>query len=618
MALRLILGLVLTATLAGCFDGSSGSAVTAGSKGTATTASTVSGSITSTTTSTEPAVVPLVLSGVPAASVTAGSAYSFTPTVASSTGVVTYAVSGLPAWATFDSSTGTLSGTPSTAAVGTTGDITITATDGSSSGSVGPFVIRIDAEPTTSTTPAPPSAPPVISGTPGTAVTSGQTYTFQPVASDAAGNPLTFAITNCPAWATFNTATGAMIGSPTAAQAGSYTSITIRVTDGTLSAVLPAFTVVVTAAIPDMPVISGTALKSVVAGQPYSFQPSASDPAGKPLTFSIKNPPVWATFSTATGKLSGTPSTTQVGAYAGITITADNGTQMTSLPAFTVQVTAAPVPDAPTIAGTAGASVIAGQAYSFTPTANDPAGKALTFSIVGRPTWATFNSSTGVLSGTPTSVQAGSYPSIAITVTNGTASATLPAFGITVTVPAPPASPTISGAPATTVVAGSAYSFTPTHTNPSGGTLVFSISNAPSWASFNVATGQLSGTPSASNVGATSGIFISVSDGTTSATLPAFSVTVTQAPTTNGSATLSWTAPTTNTDGSPLTDLSGYVIYYGSTAGAMTQSAQITDPTVTSYTVSGLTTGTWYFEIMAVNSANVDSAPAGTVSKTFN
>ena len=616
MALRLILGLVLTAALAGCFDGSSGSAVTAGSKGSATTASTVSGSITSTSTATDPTVVPLLLSGVPAASVTSGSAYSFTPTVASATGVVTYAVSGLPAWATFDSSTGTLSGTPSSAAVGTTGDITITASDGSSSGSVGPFVIRIDPEPTS--TPAPPSAPPVISGTPGTAVTSGQSYTFQPVASDAAGNPLTFAITNCPAWATFNTATGSLAGTPTVAQAGSYTSITIRVTDGTLSAALPAFTVVVTAAAPDMPVISGTALKSVVAGQPYSFQPSASDPAGKPLTFSITNPPVWATFNTATGKLSGTPSTTQVGAYAGIVITADNGTQMTSLPSFAVQVTAAPVPDAPSIAGTPGTSVIAGQAYSFTPTAHDPAGKALTFSIVGRPTWATFNSSTGVLSGTPTSAQAGSYPGIAITVTNGTATATLPAFGITVTVPAPPASPTISGSPATSVVAGSAYSFTPTHTDPSGGTLVFSISNAPSWASFNTATGQLSGTPSASNVGATSGITISVSDGTTSATLAPFSVTVTQAPTTNGSATLSWTAPTTNTDGTPLTDLSGYRIYYGSSAGSMTQSAQITDPTATSYTVSGLTTGTWYFEIMAVNSANVDSAPAGTVSKTFN
>jgi hypothetical protein len=615
MSFRIIVGLVLTATLSGCFDGSSGSS-TAASGTAATTAtaatSTASGSITSTASVSDTTVTPIMLSGVPAASVTAGSAYSFTPTVSAATGVVTYAVSGLPSWATFDSSTGTLSGTPSTAAVGTTGNITITATDGTSSGSVGPFVIRINPE-----TPVTAAAPPVISGTPGTAITSGQTYAFLPVASDAAGNALTFAITNCPAWATFSTATGMLSGVPTAAQAGTYTNITITVSDGTLSAALPAFTIVVTAASPDMPAISGTPAVTVVAGQAYAFQPTASDPAGKALTYSITNPPVWATFSTTTGKLSGTPGATQVGPYAGIVISADNGTQMTSLPAFTIQVTAAPAPDAPTIAGTAGSTVTAGQAYSFTPTASDPEGKTLTFSIANRPDWATFNAATGTLSGTPTTAQAGSYPGIAITVTNGSATASLTAFGITVTVPAPPASPTISGSPATTVVAGAAYSFTPTTTDPSHGTLTFSITHAPSWATFDAATGQLSGTPSAANVGASTAITISVSDGTTSATLPAFTITVTAAPVTNGSANLSWTAPTTNIDGTPLTNLSGYVIYYGNSATSMTQSVQITDPATTSTVISGLTSGTWYFDIEAVNSANVESPASAVASKTI-
>ncbi len=518
MSFRIMVGLVLTATLSGCFDGSSGSSTAAsGSAGTAAT-STASGSITSTSSVSDTTVKPIVLSGVPAASVTAGSAYSFAPTVSAATGVVTYSVSGLPSWATFDSSTGTLSGTPSTAAVGTTGNITITATDGTSSGSVGPFVIRINPE-----TPVTAAAPPVISGVPGTAITSGQSYAFLPVASDAAGNALTFAITNCPAWAAFSTATGMLTGVPTAAQAGSYTKITITVSDGTLSATLPAFTIVVTAASPDMPAISGTPAVTVVAGQAYAFQPTASDPAGKALTYSITNPPVWATFSTATGKLSGTPGATQVGPYAGIVISADNGTQMTPLPAFTIQVTAAPAPDAPTIAGTAGSTVTAGQAYSFTPTATDPDGKTLTFSIANRPDWATFNAATGTLSGTPTAAQAGSYPGIAITVTNGSATASLAAFGITVSVPAPPVT----------------------------------------------------------------------------------------------TATLSWTAPTTNVDGTPLTNLAGYVIYYGNSASSMTQSVQITDPATTSTVISGLTPGTWYFDIEAVNSANVESPASAMASKTI-
>ncbi len=614
MAIRLMLGLVLTATLAGCFDGS-GSSTTAASSNTAHAAS---GTITSTAASTaastpSAAVTPLVLGGVPAGSITVGSVYSFAPTFAATSGVVTFAVSGLPAWATFDSSTGTLSGTPSTAAVGITGDITITATDGAASGSIGPFVIRVNAETAT----AAPAAPPVISGTPATAIISGQTYTFVPVASDAAGNPLTFAISNCPAWATFSTATGALTGVPTAAQAGSYSNISIRVTDGTSSAALPDFTLVVTAASPEMPVISGTPTATVVAGQPYSFEPTASDPNGKTLTFSITNPPVWASFSTTTGALTGTPTAAQVGATSGIVITADNGTEMTSMPAFAITVSAAATPDAPSIAGTPATAVTAGQAYSFTPTASDPQGKALTFSFDNCPGWATCNKTTGSVSGTPTSAQAGSYPGIAISVTDGTGSASLKVFGITVSVPAPPASPTISGSPATSVVAGSAYQFVPATTDPSHGTLVFTVSNAPSWATFNTTTGELSGTPAGSAVGTTSGIVIKVSDGTTSATLPAFSIVVTQPVVTNGTATLSWIAPTTYIDGSPMMNLTGYVIYYGKSATSMTQSAQITDPTAQSYVVSGLSSGTWYFEVVAYDSANVDSPASGVVTKTI-
>ena len=84
---------------------------------------------------------------------------------------------------------------------------------------------------------------------------------------------------------------------------------------------------------------------------------------------------------------------------------------------------------------------------------------------------------------------------------------------------------TISGNPDTTVSVNSAYSFTPTVT-PSAGALTFSIVNAPTWAIFDTNTGQLSGTPTEADVGITSGIQISVSDGSNSASLPAFNLSV--------------------------------------------------------------------------------------------
>ena len=155
----------------------------------------------------------------------------------------------------------------------------------------------------------------------------------------------------------------------------------------------------------------------------------------------------------------------------------------------------------PTISGTAATNVTSGQAYAFQPTASDPDGQTLTFSIAGKPSWATFNSATGLLSGTPAAANAGRYANIVISVSDGTASASLGAFSITVSAPPnnPPSNtpPTISGTPATSVIAGQAYSFAPTASDPDGQTLAFGIANKPSWASFNVSTGRLSGTPAA-------------------------------------------------------------------------------------------------------------------------
>jgi len=139
----------------------------------------------------------------------------------------------------------------------------------------------------------------------------------------------------------------------------------------------------------------------------------------------------------------------------------------------------------------------------------------------------------------------------------------------------------------------------------------------PAWATFSIATGQLSGTPAATDVGTYSGIVISVSDGVSSAALPAFSITVAAVQPPLGNANLSWTVPTLNINGTALTDLSGYTISYGTSPTALTQSVTITDPTVTSHTITGLGAGTWYFAIVATASNGTQSAPSNVASKTI-
>jgi len=75
-----------------------------------------------------------------------------------------------------------------------------------------------------------------------------------------------------------------------------------------------------------------------------------------------------------------------------------------------------------------------------------------------------------------------------------------------------------------------------------------------------------------------------------------------------GSASLSWTPPITNTDGSQLLDLSSYRISYGTSSGAYTSSADVTNASAVSHIISNLPTGkTYFFAIQAINSSGVAS-----------
>ena len=177
------------------------------------------------------------------------------------------------------------------------------------------------------------------------------------------------------------------------------------------------------------------------------------------------------------------------------------------------------------------------------------------------------------------------------------------------------APPTIQGQPGTSIVAGQAYSFSPTATDPNGDALTFTATNVPAWASFNQSTGAVTGTPTGTDVGTYSNIRITVSDGTASATLAAFAITVTDVGT--GVATLSWTPPTQNSDGSALTNLAGYLITYGRSASALDRSISLSNSSLSTFVVENLSSGTWYFAISAVNSAGISSAATNIASKTI-
>ncbi len=110
---------------------------------------------------------------------------------------------------------------------------------------------------------------------------------------------------------------------------------------------------------------------------------------------------------------------------------------------------------------------------------------------------------------------------------------------------------------------------------------------------------------------------IRVSDGKATTSLAAFSITVRASGSGSGSATLSWTAPTRNSDGSTLSNLAGYRIVYGTSSSALDRTIQVNNPGLTTYVVQNLTPGTYYFAVRSYSSTGVESSNSSVASKTI-
>jgi NedA-like, galactose-binding domain/Putative Ig domain len=538
-----------------------------------------------------------VISGTSPTSVVAGNRYDFRPSATDANGDrLTFYISNQPAWASFSSRTGELSGTPTSDSVGVYGNIVISVSDRRSSASLPPFDIQVvavsagagdgastsDGTSGTSTssggtgsggTPVSNTAP-VISGTPDTSVVANSAYSFQPTATDADGDMLTFSITNKPSWASFSSSTGKLNGTP--ATGGSSGNIVISVSDGQASTSLPAFSIQV---LPSprsdlalgMPVVVSSVENAGLLGI-YAVDGDGSSRWSSEFTdaqwiyvdlgaiYTIDQ--VVLNWETAYGK------------------------------GYEVQVSA--------------------DARSWVTVYTESDGNGSIDEVDFAPASARYVRVLGVLRGT---VWGYSLWEIEVYGSGGGSTTGGLTTGSGTTNLVSNTAPVISGTPDTSVVANSAYSFQPTATDADGDTLTFSITNKPSWASFSSSTGKLNGTPATS--GSSGNIVISVSDGQASTSLPAFSITVQAAVVQTGSMSLQWTAPVTRSDGTPLSlsDIDGYRIYYGASAGNYPNRIDVADSTAQSVTVTDMPVGTQYVVMTTYDVNGLESAYSSMVTK---
>ncbi|BDZ66599.1 putative Ig domain-containing protein [Methanobacterium ferruginis] len=247
------------------------------------------------------------------------------------------------------------------------------------------------------------------------------------------------------------------------------------------------------------------------------------DPDGDTITYSASNLPEGATFNPTTGVFSWTATSDQTGTYH-VTFTVSDGNATISK---TITIT---VNTAPTLDSIPDKTVDENEKLNFTVVGHDANGDTLTYSASGLPEGASFNSTTGVFSWTPTYDQAGTYH-ITFTVSDGISS---DSKEITITVNNINRAPTLNTPNNKAVGANQELNFSITGNDPDGDTITYSASNLPEGANFNSATGEFTWTPTYAQIG-TYHITFTVSDGdlTDSKTMDITVNNVNRAPTLN-------------------------------------------------------------------------------------
>ena len=268
------------------------------------------------------------------------------------------------------------------------------------------------------------------------------------------------------------------------------------------------------------PVITSTPIVSATVNQAYTYNVVATDLNGDTLIYSLTVSHTGMTINSWTGAISWIPSS--AGDYDVIVEVFDNGSPVKSdTQTFTIHVEeASPVNQAPNITSTPITSATVDQAYTYNVNATDPDDDTLTYSLTTKPPGMTINSTTGLISWTPTA--AGDY-NVTVRVSDGSLFDTQ-SFTIHVSEESEPVNqaPNITSTPITTATVGAAYSYNVNATDPDGDTLTYSLTTKPPDMTINSTTGLINWTPTATG---DYNVTVRVSDGSLFDT-QSFTVTV--------------------------------------------------------------------------------------------
>ena len=329
-------------------------------------------------------------------------------------------------------------------------------------------------------------------------VNEGTLLEFNITATDADGDALTFAVLNIPTGASFDTLSGTFSWTPEYDKAGNY-QIQFKVYDSTGRNDYEYIWISV-GNVNGPPVLGSIGNRTVAEGQTLEIIPTATDPDGDALTYSVSNLPPGATFDPATRIFAWTPTYDQAGTYHVLFIVTDSGTPQVS-DAEEIDITVGNVNNPPVLGSIGNRTVAEGQTLEIIPTATDPDGDALTYSVSNLPSGATFDPATRIFAWTPTYDQAGTYANIEFTVTDNGSPAELDFKLIAITVGNSNRAPEFTPIGTQSILENQLLHFTVGATDPDGDAMAYTAFPLPAGASFDASTRSFSWMPDGTQAG---------------------------------------------------------------------------------------------------------------------
>ena len=349
---------------------------------------------------------PLVATGSPVATaLTQGHAASFTPVTGSGgTAPLNYNISpALPSGLTLTSSSGLITGMP-------TGTIpavsyTVTVTDANSATATASFTLAVNATLTTTAV------------QPATILTQSHAASFTPVTTVGGTTPLTYSVSPAlPSGLSLNSASGTIIGTPTGTS--SAATYTVTVTDANGATATAAFSLTINRAVAATVAQASTTLTQNRAATP--FTPVTGSGGTSSLSYGVTPAlPSGLTLNAASGTIAGTPTGTSSAATYTVTITDANSATATAIFSLTINSALTATSAIPSTLLPVNVN-----ASPFTPVTIAGGTTPLTYRVTPTlPVGLSLNTSSGAISGTPTSVSMAATYTMSILDANGATAA---------------------------------------------------------------------------------------------------------------------------------------------------------------------------------------------------